>query len=78
MTSVGMRVAILAVSALIVFGVVGAILLKILPGPHGPADYLVIGTGSTLVTLAALFFAIIGGWLKMRDVFFKRRQKPGP
>ena len=72
------RVAILTVSALIVFGVVGAVLLKVLPGPHRPADFLVIGTLATLVALAALFVAIIPGWLKTRDVFYKRRQKPGP
>jgi len=72
------RVAILTVSALIVFGVVGVSLLQVLPGPHQPADFLVIGTLATLVTLAALFVAIIAGWLKMRDIFYKRRQKPGP
>ena len=48
------RVSILTVSALIVFGVVGAVLLKILPGPHRPADFLVIGTLATLATLAAV------------------------
>jgi len=78
MSSVAARVAILTVLALIVFGVVGAILLRVLPGPHQPADFLVIGTLATLATLAALFVTIIAGWLKMRDIFYKRRQKPGP
>ena len=71
------RVAILTVSALIVFGIVGAVLLQVLPGPHRPADFLVIGTVATLAALAALFVAIIPGWLKTRDIFYKRRQKPG-
>lgn len=78
MSPVAARVAILTVSALIVFGVVGATLLQVLPGPHQPADFLVIGTLATLATLAALFVAIIAGWLKMRDIFYKRRHKPGP
>ena len=71
------RVAILTVSALIVFGVVGATLLRVLPGPHQPADFLVIGTLATLVALAALFVAMIAGRTKKRDIFYKRRQKPG-
>lgn len=78
MSPVVVRVAILSVSALIVFGVVGAVLLQVLPGPHRPADFLVIGTLATLAALAALFAAIIPGWLKTRDIFYKRRQKPGP
>lgn len=73
------RVAIFLASALVVFGVVAAILLQILPGPHGPADYLVIGSVATLAALAVLFVVTITGWLKVRDIFFyKRRRKPGP
>lgn len=78
MSPVAARVAILTVSALIVFGVMGVTLLRVLPGPRQPADFLVIGTLATLVTLAALFVAIIAGGPKMRDIFYKRRQKPGP
>ena len=77
MSPVAARVAILTVSAVIVFGVVGATLLRVLPGPHQPADFLVIGTLATLATLAALFVAIVAGWLKTRDIFYRRRQKPG-
>jgi len=71
------RIGILALSALIVFGVVGAILLRVLPGPHRSTDFFVIGTVSTLAALGALFVAVITGWLKSRDIFYKRRQKPG-
>jgi uncharacterized BrkB/YihY/UPF0761 family membrane protein len=78
MSRVAARVVIVTVSALIVFGVVGAILLQVLPGPRQPSDFLVIGTLATLATLAALFVAIIAGGPKMRDIFYKRRQKPGP
>jgi hypothetical protein len=76
MLSVGARVAILSASVLIVFGVVSAVLFQILPGPHGPVDYLVIGSVATLAALSALFAVTIAGWLKMRDIFYKRRRKP--
>jgi hypothetical protein len=76
MFSVGARVAILSASALIVFAVVAAVLFQVLPGPHGPADYLVIGSVATLAALSVLFVVTIAGWLKMRDIFYKRRRKP--
>lgn len=71
------RVAVLATAALIVFGVVAAVLLKLVPGPHRATDYLVIGVVSTMAALVAIFITLISGFLRMRDVFFRRRQKPG-
>jgi uncharacterized membrane protein len=71
------RVAILATAALIIFGIVATVLLKVLPGPFRATDYLVIGVVSTLAALVTLFITVIAGWLKMRDVFYRRRQKPG-
>lgn len=71
------RIAILATAALIIFGVVAAILLKLIPGPLRAVDYLVIGVISTMAALAGVFVTLIAGWLRMRDVFFRRRQKPG-
>ncbi len=76
MSSLGARVAILASAGLIIFGVVAAIMLKLLPGPLRPTDYLVVGAVATFVSLAAVFVALITGYLKVRDVFFRRRQKP--
>ena len=68
----------LALGVLIVFGVVAAILLRLMPGPHHETDYLVIGAVSTLVSMLALFLALITTTLKSKDVFFKKRSSPSP
>lgn len=65
----------LSVAAFLVFGVVAAVLLRLLPGPHRPTDYLLVGTAATLSALVALFVAVVTGWLKMRDIFYRRRPK---
>lgn len=44
---------------LVVFAVVVAILLQVLPGPHKPTDYLVIGAVATLLCILLLFFLLI-------------------
>ena len=49
----------LAVALIAVFVATIAILSNILPGPHKPADYLVIGGVATLVCLAVLFMVVI-------------------
>ena len=66
-----------AVGISIVFFVVAAIMLKVLPGPHGPADYLVIGSSATMVCLVALFVVLITGFVKNPNVFYKKRPKSG-
>jgi preprotein translocase subunit SecG len=44
---------------LVVFAVTVAILLQVLPGPHKPTDYLVIGAVATLLCILLLFFLLI-------------------
>jgi hypothetical protein len=44
---------------LVVFAVVVAILLQVLPGPHQPTDYLVIGAVATLLCIVLVFFLLI-------------------
>jgi hypothetical protein len=44
---------------LVVFAVVVAILLQVLPGPHKPTDYLVIGAVATLLCILLVFFLLI-------------------
>jgi len=44
---------------LVVFAVTVAILLQVLPGPHKPTDYLVIGAVATLLCILLVFFLLI-------------------
>ena len=66
---------VLVLGVLCVFGVVAAIMLKVMPAPLKDSDYLVIGSVATLVALLALFFGLVGTSWKGRDMFFKRRKK---
>jgi hypothetical protein len=77
MSSLATRAALVSASVLSVFAVVAAVLLQVVPGPHGPADYLVIGSVATLAALSVLFVVTIAGWVKMRDIFYRRRRKSG-
>lgn len=51
------------------------VLSQIVPGPHSPTDYLIIGCLATMIALFALFLILITTWLKNPDLFFKRRKK---
>jgi hypothetical protein len=44
---------------LVVFAITVAILLQVLPGPHKPTDYLVIGAVATLFCILILYFLLI-------------------
>jgi hypothetical protein len=44
---------------LVVFAVTAGILLQVLPGPHKPTDYLVIGAVATLLCILLLYFLLI-------------------
>jgi NADH:ubiquinone oxidoreductase subunit 6 (subunit J) len=65
----------LGLGAVCVFVVVAAIMLRLMPGPPRESDYLVIGSVATLVSLLALFLALVSTTLKSSDIFFKRRKK---
>ena len=62
-------------TAVCVFVVVAAILLKLMPGPLKSSDYMVIGSVATLVALLVMFLTIASTTLKSKNVFFKRRRK---
>jgi preprotein translocase subunit SecG len=51
----------LTLSALlvVVFAVTVGIMLQVLPGPHKPTDYLVIGAVATLLCILLVFFLLI-------------------
>jgi len=69
---------ILGLAVMAIFVVVTIILLKLMPGPHKDSDYLVIGSISTLVSLAAVFLLVVTTTSKsgkFSDIFFKKRRK---
>jgi hypothetical protein len=69
------RALLLGGSAVCVFIVVAAIMIKVMPTPLKASDYLVIGSVATLVALLVLFLVMASTTLKSRDVFFKRRKR---
>jgi hypothetical protein len=77
MSSSGLRKLMVAVGIAVVFLAVAAVLLKVLPAPHSPTDYLVIGASATMVSMVALFVVVINGFVKNPNVFYKKRPKDG-
>ena len=71
----GLRVLGLFAAILLVFAVVVAIGLQLLPSPHSETDYLVVGSVATFIALGVLFVVLITSYVKSPDVFFKRRDK---
>jgi hypothetical protein len=69
------RALLLGGSAVCVFVVVAAIMIKVMPTPLKASDYMVIGSVATLVALLVLFLVIASTTLKSRNVFYKRRRK---
>lgn len=53
------RKILLALGMLLVFAVSVAVLLNVMPSPHKPTDYLVIGAVGTLLCLLLLFVVLI-------------------
>jgi Na+/melibiose symporter-like transporter len=49
----------LVLGMVMIFAVTVAILLAVMPGPHKPTDYLVIGCVATLLCLLLLFVVLI-------------------
>jgi hypothetical protein len=49
----------LAAGMVMIFAATVAILLVVMPGPHKPTDYLVIGCVATLLCLLLLFIVLI-------------------
>jgi hypothetical protein len=61
--------------AVALYGISTMALIQLLPGPHTPRDYFIIGCLSTLVSLFALFLILIKTWIKTPNLFFKRRKR---
>lgn len=65
----------LGLSAICIFAVVAAAMIRLMPHPLKDSDYMVIGSVATLVALLVLFLALLVT-SKPSDVFFKKRKKP--
>jgi hypothetical protein len=63
---------ILILGLIVMFGVVVALMLRLLPGPHRPSDYMVIGTFATLACIALVFVVLL------RTEKGKQRKRPKP
>lgn len=64
------KVILLAVSGLVTFVFVSALLLQFLPGPRKDSDYMVAGAVATAAALGVVFAAILSDE-HARKLFFK-------
>jgi hypothetical protein len=64
------KVILLAVSGLVTFVFVSALLLQFLPGPRKDSDYMVAGAVATAAALGVVFAAILSDE-QARKLFFK-------
>jgi len=55
------RPAALAASACLAFAIFAVALIRVLPAPHARADYLIVGTLSTLAALITIFAGLVLG-----------------
>ncbi|HZU24900.1 MAG TPA: hypothetical protein VFA04_05230 [Bryobacteraceae bacterium] len=67
------RTVVLVFGVVLVFAVVSAVLLRLMPGPLTDTDYLVAGSVATGVSLLVLFLGLIG--VRSSDTFFRKRKK---
>lgn len=65
----------LVLAMVLVFAAVAVIMLKVMPAPLKDADYLIIGSVATLVSLLILFMILVTTSGRASSVFFKRRKK---
>lgn len=61
----------LIVGLMVAFAITVLILNQIMPGPHRPTDYLVMGTMGTLVCLIGVFLFTL---TSSGDTFHRRRK----
>ena len=67
------RNVVLAIGLLFTFCAIAAILMVVMPGPHKPTDYLVIGAIATFICLLLLFFLLMKTMNRPEDI---NRKKP--
>ncbi len=62
------------IAVAMVFVLTVLILLRVVPGPHRPADYAVIGSLATLVCILVVFLVFLSGNAKRSEMFYKRKK----
>jgi uncharacterized membrane protein YfcA len=65
----------LTLGMIMIFGATVGVLLGVMPGPHKPTDYLVIGCVATLLCLLWLFIVLINT-VKRPDKTAPRETEP--
>lgn len=58
----------------VVFASTVFILLHLFPGPHQPADYIVVGTIATFICILLVFVGALSTIGKRGNVFYRRRR----
>ncbi|MEZ5402373.1 MAG: hypothetical protein R2729_22050 [Bryobacteraceae bacterium] len=53
------RIALLGVAMAVSFGIIAAVLLRLMPLPHKDTDYLVVGALATFGALGVLFLMLL-------------------
>ena len=66
------KLSLAAGGVLILFVLAVVALLRIVPAPHTPADYLMAGSVATMLALLVLFALLVG---LAPGTFFRRRQR---
>lgn len=66
----GKQILVLIAGVAVLFVVITVMILRVMPGPHTPADYLITGSLATLVSLVLLFAVLFG---LSSTTFLKRR-----
>jgi len=56
------------------FVVVVLVLNRVMPGPHRPTDYLVMGGAATMVCLLVVFVILITTSMRASDIFFRKKK----
>jgi uncharacterized membrane protein len=69
------RALMLAGVGVALFGIAATLLVLLLPGPHTPKDYFIIGCMATLLSLVAVFLIVVTTWIKSPIPFFRKRKK---
>ena len=64
----------MAVSGVLTFAFIAALILVILPSPHKQGDYIVAGAVATLAAMGVLFASILTD-PRARDLLFKSKDK---
>ncbi len=69
------RIGLTVLVTMVVFAGVVLALNFLIPGPHGPKDYLTIGTAATFAAMLTLFFFLIRTTARGTGIFVKEKRR---